>query len=212
MSRPAGAVTATGIITPDTVSVLLDELAVKKLPILANINPKPAMGHTIVGDIHLVPDSVTVSGPKGIIENLEFVKTDDKVYPDLKFDFSTSVRLIQPVARLVELSIDQTEVFLSIQKISQREISGISVQLRNAPEKGNYNYYISPSTLAMVLEGGGELLANLTPDDIVAYIDYRRIRDNLGGEHPPTVLTPSGLSYRDLNPKTVKLVHERAQF
>ena len=210
-SRPAGALTASEIIYPDTVHIVLDELAVRNLPISAEINAKPAMGHTIVGDIHLVPDSVTVSGPKNIVNKLQYINTENQTFQDLKFDFSTTLQLDQPVSKLVELTINQTEVFLSIQKISQREVSGIPIVLRNAPDNSNYNYYIIPSTLSMILEGGGELLANLNPEeDIEAYIDFRRVRPDIGGEHPPIVLTPSGISFRDLNPKTVRLQQERS--
>jgi len=210
-SRPVDAVTATEIIYPDTITIILDDLAIKNVPIIAQISPKPAMGHTIVGDIHMVPDSVTISGPESIIKKLENVQTENKTFENLKFDFSTSLKLEPPASKLVALTINQTEVFLSIQKISQWEVSGIPIVLRNAPENSNYNYYITPSTLSLVLEGGGELLANLNPeDDIEAYIDFRRIRTDLGGEHPPIVLTPSGISFRDLNPKTVKLVLERS--
>jgi YbbR domain-containing protein len=210
-SRPAGAITATEIIYPDTVHVEVDELAVKTVPIIADISAKPAMGHTIVGELHLVPDSVTVSGPESIVSELDYIKTENQTFQNLKFDFSASLNLSPPVSDLVELTIDQTEVFLSIQKISQRQVSGIPILLRNAPENSNYTYYVTPSTLSMVLEGGGELLANLNPqEDIEAYIDFRRIRSDLAGEHPPIVLTPSGISFRDLNPRTVTLVHERS--
>jgi YbbR domain-containing protein len=210
-SRPAGAITAAEIIYPDSVHIRLDDQSVKTVPIIADINAKPAMGHTIVGDLHLVPDSVTVSGPKGLLTTLDNIKTEHKSFENLKFDFSTSLELEPASSRLLKLTINQTEIFLSIQKISQRQVSGIPISLRNSPENSNYIYYITPSTVSMVLEGGGELLANLNPQqDIEAYIDFRRIRAEPGGEHPPIVLTPSGISFRDLNPKTVKLVYERS--
>ena len=62
--------------------------------------------------------------------------------------------------------------------------------------------------LSLVLEGGGDLLTQVSRDDIVAYLDFRRIRNNPGQEHPAVILTPPGVHYRDAKPKTFRLVFE----
>ena len=61
-----------------------------------------------------------------------------------------------------------------------------------------------------MLEGGGELLTQLSRDQIVAYIDYNRVRNLPGNEFPAVIERPPGISYRDVRPRTFKLVFERA--
>ena len=72
----------------------------------------------------------------------------------------------------------------------------------------NVNIYARPSTLSLVLEGGGELLAQLDRNDIIAYLDYNRIKGSPGIEHPAVIKKPPGINYRDVQPKNFKLVFE----
>ena len=52
-------------------------------------------------------------------------------------------------------------------------------------------------------------MLNLKREDIVAYIDYARIRDDAAtAGHPAYIRTPDGVRYRDVKPILFKLMME----
>jgi hypothetical protein len=60
----------------------------------------------------------------------------------------------------------------------------------------------------LTVEGGEKLLLNLKKENIVAYIDYARMRDTTGAGHPAYIRTPDGVRYRDVKPARFKLILE----
>lgn len=205
-ARPLGVV-ADEVITPDSITIVLDDKLTKKVPVHAKIKPITAPGYTIVGDIQLTPDSVEVSGPKSLVAPIERVYTMEQEWSDLKMD----VRKVIPLAPLssskIEVSATQVELYLDVQKLLELTVNGVRVEVRNAP--ANMTVNVIPSTLDLVLEGGGDLLTNVSRDDIVAYIDYNRVRNFPGNDVAAVIETPKGVSYRDVKPRTFKLTLER---
>lgn len=206
LSRGSSGLLTTQVLMPDTVTVFLDDLLTKKVPIIPKIQPKVAPGYTKVGDISLSQDSVEVTGPKSLLTRIRQVNTSDESFSNLKFDLDTDVGLAPLGTPNIELSLDRVHVFQDVQKLVEVNMSGIPVVVRNAP--GHLNLYVKPSTLSLVLEGGGELLASVQNTDVIAYLDYNRIKYTPENEHVPVVLPPPGISYRDMKPKTFQLVVE----
>lgn len=206
LSRPTGAIQAIEVIMPDSITVLLDDFERKKIPVKSQINFKVAPGHTQVGDIRINPDSVVVSGPRSIVSQLNELPTEELEYQDLIADLKETVALAPLSSNKVRVSLNKVQISLNIQKLVEITFTGVQVQVRNAPK--SVNVYPRPSRLSLVLEGGGELLAQLDRKDIIAYLDYARIKEAPGIEHPAVIETPPGIKYRDVEPKTFKLVFE----
>jgi len=208
ISRPLGIV-ADEVITPDSITLVLDDKLTKRVPIHTKIRPLTSPGYTIVGEIQLTPDSVEISGPKSLVAPVSRVFTQEQGLTGLKAD----VRSIIPLASLpsdkIKVFATQVELYIDVQKLLKITLNGVRVEVRNAPTNMIVN--VIPSTLDLVLEGGGDLLSNVSREDIVAYIDYNRVRNIPGNEFPAAIETPKGVSYRDVKPKTFKLTFERRQ-
>jgi YbbR domain-containing protein len=207
LSRPAGSIETQEIISPDSMTVVLDEFQIKKTPVVAKIKAKTAPGYTIVGDVLINPDSVIISGPKRIVSQIDKVFTSEVEYSDLEFDLNDTVPLAAVPSEKVDTSVKQVDIFLNVQKLLEVTINEVPVEVRNAPR--NITVHVVPSTLSLVLEGGGELLSSVSREDIVAYIDYSRVKGSPHKEHPAYIETPPGVSYRDVRPKLFKFVFER---
>jgi len=193
------------IVTPDTVTVVLADYRSKRVPIRPLINPHLAPGYTRVGDIETDPDSITVSGAAPLIANIESVATVAREYDHVRFDFSETIPLDLPPDG-VAFSHTEVRVTFGVQQLVEITLSGIPVAVINVPR--TMTVYPVPSTLSLVLEGGGVLLQQLNQDDVRAYIDYRRARRNPAREHPVTLEVPPGIRYRDVKPRTFRLVFE----
>ncbi len=207
LARSAGAVRSQEILMPDTVSIRLDDFDARRIAVEPRITSTPALGYTSVGDFRVTPDSVLVSGPKSLVVQIDRVYTQELEYSDLRFDVEETVQLVPTPFEKVSIARSEVDVYLDIQMLVERTMNGIPVKVKNVPR--NLKITVLPSDLSLVLEGGGELLTQLDPNDILAYIDYNRIRLSPANEFPAVIDRPEGVRYRDVKPKTFKLVYER---
>ncbi|MCH7679069.1 YbbR-like domain-containing protein [candidate division KSB1 bacterium] len=206
LSRPIGAIQSNEIIMPDSIRVILDDFQRKKIPVNSNIKPKVAPGFTIVGDAQINPDSVLISGPQSLVSKINSISTEEVEFKNLTDNLKQNISLVSQSSNKIIVSTNRVEISLDIQRLVEITLTGIPVNIRNAPP--NVNVYPRPSTLNLVLEGGGELLAQLNRNDIIAYLDYNRVKGSPGIEHPAVIEKPPGIHYRDVQPKTFKLVFE----
>ena len=207
LPRPAGTINPVEILMPDSVTIILDDFTTKRIPVKSKVKLVPAPGYIAVGDVQISPDSVIVSGPKSIVENIEDVFTLDEEYSELTFDFEKAFSLAPLPYQRVALNKSVVEVFQNIQKLVEVTLNGVPVEVRNPP--GNMKVNVRPSTLSLVLKGGGDLLTQLNRNDIIAYIDYNRVRSLPGNEFPAAIEKPDGVEYKNVKPPTFKLVLER---
>jgi len=204
-SRPAGNTQAIEVLMPDSVTVLLDDFLQRSVPVEPQSKPKAAPGYTIVGEIQVRPDSVAISGPRSVISQIENLPTVDTKHTDLKHDLVETIPLA-PLPDRVVAETKTVQIHLNIQKLVEITKSGIPIKVINVPP--NRSVRVVPSTLSLVLEGGGDLLSTVSRDDIKAYIDYNRVKDSPADAHPAVIVPPPGVSYRDVEPRTFRLVFE----
>ncbi|MFQ5754202.1 MAG: YbbR-like domain-containing protein [bacterium] len=207
LSQRMGSIITEEIITPDSVTILLDDFKIKKIPIYPKIKPIPAPGYTSVGELQITPDSILISGPKSLVTKIDKIFTKEEEFSDLRFDFKKNIFLAPLPSDQVTAERSQVEIYLNIQKLLEVTLNEVPVEVRNAPKNMIVN--VVPSTLSLVLEGGADLLTHVSRKDIIAYIDYARVRNLPGNEFLAVIERPPGVSYRDVKPKTFKLVFER---
>ncbi len=207
LSRTSGNTQPIEVVMPDSILVLLDDFYSRRMPINPNISVSVAPGFATVNDMMLSPDSVLVSGPRTLVNGLSQIETVPKSFSDLKFDLDETCALVPPESDYLELAKKETQIFWDVQQLIELSVSGVPVQVRNVPR--HLSVYVVPSTVSLVLVGGGDLLARIDRKDIVAYIDYQRAKDAPGSAHSAVIEPPEGVFHRDANPTTFKLVFER---
>ncbi len=209
LSRSASGLVVQEIISPESLTVILDDFFAKKVPVVSRLKVSSAPGYTAVGQLEFSPDSVIVSGPGNIVRKISAVPTNNNEFSGLKQDLHQVVDLVAPLSRRAKLSTGTADVYLNVQKLLELSVIGVPVSVRNAPE--NLAVYVVPSTLDLVLEGGAHLLSNVDRNDIIAYVDYNRASKSPGKEFPAVIERPPGVTYRDVSPRTFKLVFEKRQ-
>jgi YbbR domain-containing protein len=195
------------ILSPDSVEIRLVNLIKKKIPILPDVTVFPIAGHTQVGEVALYPDSLWISGPVSQIDNIHSFQTERLELRNVKRRISKTILLKKIELPDDQISIDEVTMVVDVQKLMEKSISRVPVQVHNLPP--NIRAMVIPAHLSLTLEGGVQVLGNLSEKNIVAYIDYRRKLKSTETGHPAIIQTPPGVAYRDANPKTFKLVIER---
>lgn len=195
------------IVHPETVTVKIVDLITKKMRLVPQVEIEPFPGYTVVDEIRLNPDSVEVIGPKTEVKNISAIYTEQKLFEDIKRDLDKRIRLVKPNEKNIRLLTDEVNCFVDIQKLMEKPVFEIPVSVINRPS--NLKVTVIPSTLSLVLEGGTDLLLNVTKNDVNAYIDYDKVPLSKSKNHLAYIETPKGIRYRDVKPKRFKVVVEK---
>lgn len=195
------------IIDPDSVIVVLDRFAEKKVPLVPDIELRPADGYIQVGDIHIQPDSIIVRGPASVVDTLSEVATVSEAYSSVIKAIRNQIYLKPPVSEAVEYSADRVQFSIDIQRIGEKLITEIPVLVTHVPS--NIKVTVVPSTFSLKVQGGVNILSKLTRDDIVAIIDFRRRSQYRGKRNPTEIEVPEGLTFSDAKPKDFEIIVER---
>jgi YbbR domain-containing protein len=195
------------VLYPDTVLVRLANLLEKPVRVSANVKIATIPGYTVVYPFRFEPDSITIAGPEEIIRGIDSVTTESKEFSNMQQSISARLRLQPfPEPQRIALSGNTVQFHADVQKLIEVTLQEIPVQVQNVP--GHLKITPVPSTLSLTVEGGEKLLLNLKKENIVAYIDYARIRDTATTGHPAYIRTPEGVRYRDVKPALFKLLIE----
>jgi YbbR domain-containing protein len=196
------------ILSPDTVRVQLSNLVETLVAVNADVKITTVPGYTVVQPWRLMPDSVAISGPEEVVRDIDAIVTEHREFANVQDSLSAVLRLLpMPTSQRVQLAANTVQFFVDVQKLIEVTLHEIPVRVQNAPRQVKITPV--PSTLSLTVEGGEKLLLNLKREDIVAYIDYARIRDDVAtAGHPAYIRTPNGVRYRDVKPTLFKLMIE----
>jgi len=195
------------VVEPKTIEIRITDLVIKKIPVVSEVEIQPLPGFTVVDDIELTPDSVEIIGPEPIIAQLSAIHTQQKFIRNIKRDIQKKIRLQNPETNQLRLLTAEVEITANIQKLMEKPIVEVPVTVIKQP--ANLKVTVLPSTLSLVLEGGTDLLLNVTKQDIKAYIDYQKVLASKNKNHLAYIETPKGTRYRDVKPKRFKVVVEK---
>ncbi|MDZ7345086.1 MAG: hypothetical protein ONA90_11305 [candidate division KSB1 bacterium] len=210
VQRPRGStpLTPLQILSPDTVYVRLSNLLEKTVRVSAAVKITTTPGYTVIYPYRLVPDSLKISGPEEAVKSIDSVLTEYKEFNNVQQSVSGRLTLRPfPDSMRIQLAVDQVDFFADVQKLIEVTLQEIPVQVNNVPP--HLKVTPVPSTLSLTVEGSEKLLLNIKRENIVAYIDFARIRGSETEGHPAYIRTPEGVRYRDVKPAFFKLIMER---
>ena len=159
----------------------------KKVPVVpvCSIHYKPQ--YMAVGDLRLVPDSVTVYGEPSHLDKVDRVLTRPFSLSDVKVSAHGRVRLEENGA----MRLSETTVSYVLDVSRYVEIRAeLPVEGRHVP--AGRNLFIYPST-ATVLFKCAFPVTDDPAENASVYIDYRDFASSLGGKCLPQVILPPGV-------------------
>lgn len=193
------------VVSPKEVEILLDERVDRPVPIEPHVALRVADHYTQVGDIRLNPDSVTLSGPRGQVEQVRAVATEVLSLPDVRGDVRQELKLVLPEgAGRLELSHSRVSIDIDIQELAQNDIAHVPVRVHGA---GGQDIVTEPSRVTVSVRGGADVIYALDPEtDLELYVDYDAWRRG-ATDRGVVQATPTRLfEIRQITPSAVTLV------
>jgi YbbR domain-containing protein len=187
-------------ITPAQVTLELERVAHKSVPVHLRLGGKPPSGLQVV-DTKVAPETVQVSGPVSDVEDVQAANTDPL---DIRGATAGTIErelALEPPSEYLSFSANRVAAQVRIEEVPvTREFKRVEVGVRNAALR----YRVRPDHVRVSVRGPRRLVDNLELGSGAVYIDAA---GETVGEHvvKPTVELPAGVQVVSVDPARVQL-------
>ena len=157
---------------PDSLFIQYEKLVTKKLPVKLNARIELTHQYMLSNKIQLYPESVTVFGPKKILEKLKYVSTEFKELKNLS-DTTYYKSQLKPINH-VRFSSQFIKVSVFVEPFTERKVQ-VPITALNCP--GNLSIRTFPAFVNATYIVGLSQFNALSPSDIQVYLDYNDLKD-----------------------------------
>jgi len=195
-------------VTPPTVTMTFETSASKSVPVVPEIDGRPAPGF-VVGTITADPATVDIVGPASSVKGASEALTEPVIVTGLRATVreDVTVGLVDPALRLVTPRAATVTVQILPAPLEQK-IRSRPVHLRNLGSRLSAD--ATPSAVDVTVRGSRDELRNLDADAVSAYVDLA----GLGvGDYTLTVradmATGAGVTHIDPATVSVRISREK---
>lgn len=159
----------------DTLFFDFQKLYKKKVPIIANVNIDLEQNYLMDKSFTLMPDSITVIGPKKEIDTLKSISTETMTLPHTASDVSKKLKLKLPTnLKNTKYSSRSVTISAKIFKFSEK-IFKVPVEVINVPEGVEIRTF--PEMASVLCRGDLNIIKELAVTDFVVTADYLSLKD-----------------------------------
>jgi len=206
LTRDAKQLSARQLLQPDSIVLEIEQRVVRQIPVKNQVSLEPVMGYTIVGDPMVYPSMVDVAGPETQVEAIDSINTVEQTWDELKYPIEREVELVPPENEHIDIAQSQVIVSADVQKLMEKRITTVTVEVKNVPE--GVNAIVIPSKLSLIIQGGVNQVFPITAEDIDAYVDYQE-EDTSRVGYPVELEPIEGIQFRNIEPQYFKVVLEK---
>ncbi len=193
------------VISPETVKVVLEDMLVRRVRIVPNIDVDPHPGYTFATEPYVLPDTCTITGPRSIVRRMQTITTESYKAKDVKKSIREEIALSLPDSLHLSAQPGMVTLVAEMDKIAERDIKTIKIGVIRLPHDSNLA--IDPPELDMRVSGPAKRLARLTADSIQVYVDFSKWNPETR-ECVPEFNLPEGIEWVQSNPEKVRIVVE----
>ena len=179
-------------IHPSQITVRIEELIEKSFSIKPRYQGTPKKGY-LLGDIKIVPDTLTMRGPRSVLEKMEHISAHEIELEDLNESTTMRVDLDLPGGnvQIINQNVDFYTAEVTINSLPiKRRFDNVPVYLRNM----DYVSVINPNTFNVFVEGPEYLIQELDRDKLYGEIDLSTYEPGNYPKETPKVVTPEGIT------------------
>jgi hypothetical protein len=192
-------------IFPDTLRFVFDSLVKRRVPVRAAVVIAPARQYILKETPRLVPDTVTVSGPAMILDTLQEILTEKRVFKDVEGSFREELPLMAPSH--ATLSTEKVVLQVEVEQYTEA-VYVIPLLKRNVPDTLALRLF--PSSVKVYFKVGLSRYKKLLPELFTAAVDYQDLQKEKTDKLPIHLEKyPFGIEAVRLEPERVEYLIER---
>lgn len=119
-------------VSVEELDVRLDPIVIKKVPVIARAELTYKDGFKPIDSMQIVPDSVTLSGPSGSLEDIDTIETAQFAIKNIEEDIVKTVNVVNPSSEIKSIKPDKVEILLTVAEFSQGRFT-LPVEVINLP-------------------------------------------------------------------------------
>lgn len=189
-------------VSPASIQIELDKKiskVVKVIPV-AELDYKKGFG--LARKLNVFPESVTLIGARSLLNQINEISTKDLYLKKISSQFIEQVGI--NVTPGIESSPSFVKVYGDVQKIVDREMDNIPIEIKNIPN--DKTILLLPDKISLSVRGGINFLGRITESDFKVLIDYHDIISDTLGSVSPTVIPPKYVRLIYLDPERIKYI------
>ncbi len=195
-------------IYPDTLFVLFEKKERKKVPVRFSSDLKFKPQYYQSGEILIKPDSVEVSGPSTLIDTINYVYTEKKVFEELSDSLIRNISLVS-YDKLI-CNPGRVVVNIPVEPFTQKEIT-IPLNSINVPDSLRLKCF--PSEINVSFNVAVSRFNSVSASDFKAEVDFN---SNISSALPDRlkvklISMPEGIKNIDYSPLFVECLFEKAK-
>ncbi len=190
------------VVSPETVKVVLEDLLERRVRVEPIVDLATQPGYTLLSEPYVLPDSVTISGPRSVVRRMQSVQTERAEFSKARKTIQEELELAIPDSLHVTAKPDKVLLTVEVDKIAQRAIRGVPVGVIRLPRGRNIT--LEPAMLDVTVTGPAKRLARLTADSIQAYFDFSQW-DPETRAYPVEFNLPDGISDAQPDPEEIEV-------
>lgn len=169
----------------DNVEIVLEEEATRKIPIQLAYKIDFAPEFHLQNDILLTPDSVNITGPNSIIENIVSWPSDSLKLENIKANLVQTIDLTNP-SKEISITPTSVQVNINVEQFTEKSLF-VPVVVKNAPD----SIKIFPEIIKLSCVLGLSHYNELDPEDFQLEVDLQKIPVNKGRNTAPIQIAKS---------------------
>lgn len=150
-------------IEPRTITVLLDDVTQRTVPVIARVALEPDSGYQLFGSILVTPGTITIRGPEARVANLDSVVTVPLELRGVTNPVSQRLAIDTVGLGGLRLSHDEVLVAADVGGFAEKVLMGIPVVIESSPPGA---WVSDPRLVSVTIRGRRIRLPALTRDSV----------------------------------------------
>lgn len=184
----------------DELDVRLDPIVLKKVKVIPKTDIKYKVGFKAVDSITVIPDSITISGPSGSLEQIQKLETELISLKNVEKNISESVKVIRDNEEIVSVKPNSVKVQLKVAEFSQGKFT-LPVEIINLPP--DLEIKLVPKTVTVIFDVSVNEFKNISKDNFRLVCDYSKRNKEENFMLPFFEKSPTNVKNVVLEPKKV---------
>jgi hypothetical protein len=187
-------------LSPDHLNVKLDPIVLKKVLVKAKTDISFKDGFKPIDDYIVKPDSITISGPKGKLENIDTVYTEVVSLKNIEKNISESVKIKSPSEDIVAIDPISVKFQWPVAEFSQGQFT-LPVEIVNLPP--GMELKLVPERITVSFDVAIDDFGTLSADSFRVICDYSKRNKEENFMLPELSKKPEGTVNIMFQPKKV---------
>lgn len=176
---------------------------VKIVPVISQVSVDFNPGFSTNDFLKISPDSIKISGPKGIIDEINALKTVPFKLKNVDSDVTGTVAIDTFGIGKITLYKRNVDYNLTVEKFTEGKVE-VPINVINAPEE--MDIAIFPKTVNVIFKVSLENFKEITKSDFRVICDYNDLEEGQGFFIPKVVKSPKMVTNLRLNINKVQFV------